>query len=172
MAGEAGADRLGERPASVFVHYSRVDRDFVRCRLAHALEDRKCRSWIDSESIAPSAQGLAEVYSGVVGADASVFVLSPASVNSEVCLRELAHAVRGMPRWRRPGLSIPYDTILLNETASPTELPDAGVYGQPVRQDNTPCRIERLPPNSQSPSLGDSLTAKGPSTHKRSVTRR
>lgn len=62
-------------------------------RLAQALTKRERETWVDLENIAPTAEWLAEVYSGIEGADAFIFVISPDSVTSEDCLRELAHAV-------------------------------------------------------------------------------
>ncbi len=59
---EAQADRPEERQASVFISYSREDKDFVR-RLAEAL--KKHQREIDLESIAPTAEWMAEVYSGI-----------------------------------------------------------------------------------------------------------
>jgi len=78
----AQADRSGERHASVFISYSRRDKDFVR-RLADALTKRKRETWVDLENIAPIAEWLAEVYSGIEGTDAFIFVISPDSVKTE-----------------------------------------------------------------------------------------
>ena len=41
---------------------------------------------------------MAEIYRAIEAADAYVFILTPASVSSEICLLELAHAVRNNKR--------------------------------------------------------------------------
>src|SRR5215217_2516769 len=88
----AQADRSGERHASLFISYSREDKDFVR-RLDQALAKRDRGTWVDLEDIRPTEEWLASVYAGIEGASAFVFVISPESVESKSCLQELAHAV-------------------------------------------------------------------------------
>jgi hypothetical protein len=78
--------------ADVFISYSRRDRDFVR-GLNEALEKRDYDVWVDMEDIPPTAEWLAEVYSGIEGSNVFVFVISPDSIASKVCQQELAHAV-------------------------------------------------------------------------------
>jgi len=89
---ESQADMSEERRASLFISYSRDDKDFVR-RLNEALARQERETWIDLEVIRPPEEWLAGVYSGIEGANAFVFVISPESVGSKSCLRELAHAV-------------------------------------------------------------------------------
>src|SRR3712207_1684036 len=89
---EAQADRPEERQASVFISYSREDKDFVR-RLAEVLEKRDRETWVDLEDIRPTEEWLAGVYSGIEGTNAFIFVISPESVKSKSCLQELDHAV-------------------------------------------------------------------------------
>jgi WD40 repeat protein len=90
---EAQAVSSEEQRASVFISYSRKDKDFVR-RLAEALKKRDRSIWVDLESIAPTAEWLEEVYSGIESTNAFVFVISPDSVKSEDCLREHTHALK------------------------------------------------------------------------------
>ena len=78
--------------ADVFISYSRKDRDFVR-DLHEALAERQRDTWVDWEDIPLTAEWLAEIFAGIEGADAFVFVISPDSAASEVCRQELAHAV-------------------------------------------------------------------------------
>ena len=78
--------------ADVFISYSRKDRDFVR-DLHEALAERQRDTWVDWEDIPLTAEWLAEIFAGIEGADAFVFVISPDSAESEVCRQELAHAV-------------------------------------------------------------------------------
>jgi hypothetical protein len=89
---EAQVQGSEEQLASVFISYSRKDKSFVR-RLVEALKKRERETWVDLESIAPTAEWLAEVYVGIEGADTFVFVISPDSVGSKICQQELAHAV-------------------------------------------------------------------------------
>jgi hypothetical protein len=91
MVVKTQADRSEGKLASAFISYSRRNKDFVR-RLAEGLKKRDRGIWVDLENIAPTAEWMAEVYSGIVGTDAFVFVISPDSVKSEDCLRELNHA--------------------------------------------------------------------------------
>jgi TIR domain len=62
--------------ADLFISYSRKDREFV-LRLNQALEKRDYDVWVDLEDIPPTADWMEEVRSGIEGADAYVFVISP-----------------------------------------------------------------------------------------------
>ena len=73
---------------SVFISYSRRDGAFAS-RLHDALAERGYDVWIDREDIPPSAKWFDEIRAGVAGADGVVFVISPDSAASEVCVREL-----------------------------------------------------------------------------------
>ena len=76
----------------IFISYSRNDKDFVR-RLNKALETRGHDVWVDLEDIPPTAEWMNEIRSDIEGADAFVFVISPDSITSKVCRKELDHAV-------------------------------------------------------------------------------
>ena len=78
--------------ADLFISYSRKDREFV-LRLNQALEKRDYDVWVDLEDIPPTADWMEEVRSGIEGADAYVFVISPDSIVSKICRQELSHAV-------------------------------------------------------------------------------
>src|SRR5215204_4785829 len=78
--------------ADVFISYSRRDSEFVS-GLNEALEKRDYDVWVDLENIPPTAEWLAEVYSGIENSNVFVFVISPDSIASKVCQQELAHAV-------------------------------------------------------------------------------
>ncbi len=73
---------------SVFISYSRRDRNFAG-RLHDALAERGYDVWIDRDDIPPSAKWFDEIRAGIAGADGVVFVISPDSAASEVCVREL-----------------------------------------------------------------------------------
>ena len=78
--------------SDAFISYSRSDSAFAR-RLHDTLVARGKEVWIDWEDIRPSADWMATIYQAIEDADAFVFVISPTSVGSDVCARELAHAV-------------------------------------------------------------------------------
>jgi hypothetical protein len=81
----------------VFISYSRKDKEFVRA-LHQALSQHKQHIWVDWEDIPPTADWLNEIYTAIEGADTFVFVISPDSVTSEVCQKEVEHAVRHQKR--------------------------------------------------------------------------
>lgn len=68
----------------IFISYSRRDKEFV-ARLHAALAALGRDAWIDWEDIPLTAEWEAEIYAGIEGADAFVFVLSPDSIRSEIC---------------------------------------------------------------------------------------
>jgi hypothetical protein len=74
--------------ADVFVSYSRRDRGFVD-RLNAALEEGGRDVWVDWDDIPPTADWLAQIHTGIEEANALVFVISPDSITSEVCAKEL-----------------------------------------------------------------------------------
>jgi hypothetical protein len=76
----------------VFISYSCRDIAFARV-LHQALQQDEIETWIDWQDIPPSADWLAEVYQAIEGADTFVFVVSRHSVSSEICSKEIAHAV-------------------------------------------------------------------------------
>lgn len=83
--------------ADVFVSYSRTDIAFARM-LHQALKDNGFETWIDWQDIPPSAEWLSEVYEAIEKADTFVFLISQASVGSEICGLEVAHAAKNNKR--------------------------------------------------------------------------
>ena len=77
--------------ADVFISYSRKDKGFVR-RLDEALKSRQREAWVDWEGIRPTEEFMQAIYRAIEAADMFVFVLTPDSVASVVCGREIAHA--------------------------------------------------------------------------------
>src|SRR5258708_22634673 len=77
---------------SVFLSYSRADRDFV-IQVRDALARAKREVWVDLEDIPPSAEWEREINAGSEVSDAFVCVLSPEWAASEVCQIELNNAV-------------------------------------------------------------------------------
>src|SRR5580692_9185723 len=77
--------------AEVFISYSRKDKGFVR-RLDDALKSREREAWVDWEGIRPTEEFMQAIYGAIEAADTFIFVLTPESVASVVCGREIAHA--------------------------------------------------------------------------------
>ena len=76
----------------VFISYSRKDKAFVQ-QLHDALETHNRTSWVDWEGIPLSADWWAEIQAAIEASDTFVFIISPDSVVSEVCLKEIGSAV-------------------------------------------------------------------------------
>lgn len=83
--------------ADIFISYSRIDKDFVE-KLHATLASSGFDVWIDWEGIPPTAEWMREIRSAIDAADSIVFILSPESVRSEVCLEEIAHAANQQKR--------------------------------------------------------------------------
>jgi WD40 repeat protein len=81
----------------VFISYSRRDLEFVQ-RLHASLDASGKDVWIDWQDILPTAEWLEEVFEGVESSDNFLFVISPDSLTSEVCARELGHALEQRKR--------------------------------------------------------------------------
>lgn len=77
--------------ADVFISYSRKDSEFVR-RLHDALLTENKEAWVDWEGIPPVAEWFREISAAIEGADTFIFVLSPDSVVSDICRKEIDHA--------------------------------------------------------------------------------
>ncbi len=88
----ATKDDKTPRPHDVFVSYSRKDKEIVR-RLDEALRQRKREAWVDWDDLRPAEEFMQAIYGAIERANAFVFVLTPSSLASEVCGREIAHAV-------------------------------------------------------------------------------
>ncbi len=82
-----------ETRLSVFICYSRRRREFA-VRLQAGLEKNGMDVWIDLDDIIPTETWSEVVERGIEQADVFLFLVSPESVASKVCLRELEHAVR------------------------------------------------------------------------------
>lgn len=78
--------------SDVFISYSRKDAEFVR-RLHVALAKADRNVWVDWEDIPPTAEWLREINSAIETANSFAFVITPDSVASAICMKEVAHAV-------------------------------------------------------------------------------
>ena len=84
--------------ADVFISYSRKDMAFVR-RLSDALEQRQREAWVDWEGIRPTEEFMLAIYAAIEGTNTFIFILTPDSVGSEVCAKEIAHATKHNKRF-------------------------------------------------------------------------
>src|SRR4029453_15253917 len=88
---EALGNQQLPRPQEVFISYSRKDKEFVR-RLHEALNRRDREAWVDWEAIRPTEEFMQAIYGAIEAADTFIFVLTPDSVTSVICGREILHA--------------------------------------------------------------------------------
>jgi hypothetical protein len=79
--------------SDVMISYSRRDKAFVY-RLDQALRADGMEIWVDWEDIPPTADWWNEIQAGIEAAHTVVFIITPSSVRSEVCTREIEHAVQ------------------------------------------------------------------------------
>lgn len=75
----------------LFISYSRDDSEFVQI-LFDALESEGRSTWVDWD-IPASTEWFPEIEQAIESADNSLFVLSPAWSDSQICLKEYRHAV-------------------------------------------------------------------------------
>ena len=83
--------------SDVFISYSRRDGDYVR-KLEAQLRAAGQEVWIDWEDIPATADWWSEIRAGIEGASTFVFIISPDSVTSDVCSREIDHAIESSKR--------------------------------------------------------------------------
>ena len=81
----------------IFISYSRRDLDFAQ-KIVDALAANNLDPWIDWKSIPKGEKWLEEIYRGIEGADAFLFLISPDSVASEMCNKEITHAIKNGKR--------------------------------------------------------------------------
>ena len=95
----------------IFTSYSRKDKDFVR-RLSDALASKKRDAWIDWKDIPLTVEWQQEILTNIEAAENFLFVISPESVASRNCRKEIDHAIanhkRMFPIVRQ---SVPEDSV-------------------------------------------------------------
>lgn len=74
--------------SSVFISYSRKDKEFVR-RLNDSLDSSGVNAWVDWEGIPLSSDWMDEITRAIESGDAFLFVISPDSLASKICRQEL-----------------------------------------------------------------------------------
>ena len=81
----------------IFISYSRKDIDFAS-KIVQVLAENNLETWIDWKSIPKGENWELEIYRGIEEADALLFLISTESVQSEMCNKEIAHAVKNGKR--------------------------------------------------------------------------
>jgi WD40 repeat protein len=82
-----------EDASKVFISYSRKNKVFVK-KLNEALDAAGVSTWVDWEGIPLSADWMAEITAAIEGADAFLFIITPDSLASKVCMEELGLGIR------------------------------------------------------------------------------
>jgi WD40 repeat protein len=107
---DAQENPVTRKTASLMISYSRKDKVFVK-QLYDSLIAQGFTPddiWVDWEGIPLSADWMAEITKGIQSSNAFIFVISPDSVASEVCKKEIDLAVESNKRfipilYREPG---------------------------------------------------------------------
>ena len=81
----------------IFISYSRKDKPFVQ-DLVGKLEERGYDVWFDLQDILPSEKWWDSIKEGIDGSDNFVFIISPDSLKSDTCQRELTYAIQNKKR--------------------------------------------------------------------------
>ena len=74
--------------SSVFISYSRRNKPFA-VKLNDSLDNSGVDAWVDWEGIPLSSDWMDEITRAIEGADAFLFIITPDSLASEVCMQEL-----------------------------------------------------------------------------------
>ena len=77
-----------QRKTRIFISYSRKDKLFVR-KLNDAIDAVGIDAWVDWEGIPLSSDWMKEITAAIEAGDAFVFVISPDSLRSKICMQEL-----------------------------------------------------------------------------------
>src|SRR5437016_3655160 len=93
----ASRDQQVPRSQEVFISYSRKDKEFVG-RLDEALKRRDREAWVDWEGIPPGDTWEKTIYGAIEATHTFIFVLTPDSIASEICGKEIAHAAANNKR--------------------------------------------------------------------------
>ena len=81
----------------IFISYSSNDIK-IHQKIVDTLAANKLDTWIDWKSIPKGQDWQQEIYRGIEEADAFLFLISPNSVASQMCNKEIAHAVENGKR--------------------------------------------------------------------------
>ena len=87
------AEKNESRKTKIFISYSRKNKLFVR-KLNDAIDENGIDAWVDWEGIPLSSDWMAEITAAIEASDAFVFVISPDSLNSKICMDELELGIK------------------------------------------------------------------------------
>jgi len=87
------AEKTASRNTKIFISYSRKNKLFVR-KLNSAIDENGIEAWVDWEGIPLSSDWMAEITAAIEASDACVFVISPDSLKSKVCMDELELCIK------------------------------------------------------------------------------
>jgi hypothetical protein len=87
----ASLNKTEESSLEVFISYSRSDSDLAR-KINEQLQELGKTTWFDQESIATGTDFQEEIYRGIENSDNFLFIISPKSVNSPYCEKEVEYA--------------------------------------------------------------------------------
>src|SRR5688572_21499868 len=82
---------------SIFISYSRKDVDFAG-KIVQTLAEYDLDTWVDWKSIPKGEDWEQEIYRGIEEAETFLFLISPDSIKSDICNREITHAVKNNKR--------------------------------------------------------------------------
>lgn len=83
--------------SDVMISYSRHDKPFVQ-KLEAAISKTGRETWVDWDDISPTVDWWEEIKAGIEAAHIFLFIISPASIESQVCSDEISHAVANNKR--------------------------------------------------------------------------
>jgi WD40 repeat protein len=86
---------MAEKPKTkVFISYSRKNKAFVR-KLNAALDEAGLDAWVDWDGIPLTVDWMNEITNSITSSNVFLFVMSPDSLKSEFCAKELELAIAG-----------------------------------------------------------------------------
>ncbi|MEO0365500.1 MAG: toll/interleukin-1 receptor domain-containing protein [Pseudomonadota bacterium] len=92
------SDPVRDEPAGyIFVSYSRKDETFVS-QLTPAIAARGWERWVDVDAIRPSEKWMPSIEAAIDRAEAVLVVVSPNSLASRICGKEVEHAAKQQKR--------------------------------------------------------------------------
>ncbi len=79
---------------NAFISYGRADSKAFAIKLYRDLSEKGLKIWFDQNDIPLGVDFQNQIYNGIEKADNFIFIISPHSVNSPYCLKEINHAVQ------------------------------------------------------------------------------
>jgi WD40 repeat protein len=124
------ADKNESRKTKIFISYSRKNKLFVR-KLNKAIDENGIEAWVDWEGIPLSSDWMAEINAAIKASDAFVFVISPDSLKSKVCLDELELGIK----YNKKIIPVLYSVSQKRQKLHPKLASTNWVYMRPKKDD-------------------------------------